>query len=70
MARDVDLRVPWMCNLSKNKTEITSISINQANFKINQKDFKYLSDYLETKFSKKISLLIIVNFFILIMKKM
>ncbi len=39
--------------LSKNKTEITSISINQANFKINQKDFKYLSDYLETKFSKK-----------------
>ena len=39
--------------LSKNKTEITSISINQANFKINQKDFKYLGEYLETKFSKK-----------------
>ena len=39
--------------LSKNKTEILSISINEANFKINQKDFKYLSDYLEKKFSKK-----------------
>ena len=39
--------------LSKNKIEITSISINQANFKISQKNFKYLSQYLETKFSKK-----------------
>ena len=39
--------------LSKNKTEITSISINQANFKISQKDLKYLRDYIETKFSEK-----------------
>ena len=38
---------------SKNKTEIKSISINQANFKISQKDFKYLRDYIETKFSEK-----------------
>ncbi len=37
----------------KDKTEITKISLNSANFSIQQKDLKYLKEFLEKKFSKK-----------------
>ncbi len=37
----------------KNKIGLVSISINDANFSIHQKDMEYLKEYLETKLSKK-----------------
>ena len=39
--------------LHKSRTEITRLSMDQANFNITEKDFKHLRDFLEMKFSKK-----------------